>query len=124
MHPILSPQFERTDSRGVFRELLNEGTWESLLTGTMNAGAVMGNHYHRHTRIYFYLASGAVRIRTIHVETGARDTFRLAAGQAVILQTDESHAIEFVESSSFIMLKSRRYRLDDPDTYPYDVPVE
>jgi dTDP-4-dehydrorhamnose 3,5-epimerase-like enzyme len=118
---ILKPVFERNDERGLFRERLNIGTWESLIDGQMKAGAVMGNHYHKKTLVYFGLSSGSARIRTVHIDTGARDEFIINAGEGVILTTDEAHAIEYLEDSSFILLKSRRYSPDDPDTYHYEV---
>lgn len=122
MHPILKPTFERKDERGLLREILNAGTWETILTGSMQPGAVMGNHYHKVTDIFFYLATGSARIRTIHTVTGERGDFTLSANQGVLLVTDESHAIEFLEPSDFIMLKSRRYDPAAPDTYAYPVP--
>lgn len=120
-HTILSLSFERVDDRGTFQEILNDGHWEALIRGRMNQNAVMGNHYHKKTVIFFHLTSGAVNIKTVHVETGARDEFRLGAGQGVMLGTDESHAIRFLEESEFIMLKSLRYDPSDPDTFRFPV---
>jgi hypothetical protein len=45
----------------------------------------------------------------------------LRAGQGVILNTNESHAIRFIEESDFVMLKSLRYNPADPDTYQFPV---
>lgn len=120
-HEILLPAFERTDARGLFREVLNDGQWESFLCGSMNANAVMGNHYHKKTVVFFYLTKGAARIKTIHVETSQRDEFSLFANQGVLLHVNESHAINFLEASEFVMLKSLRYNPDDPDTYHFPV---
>jgi quercetin dioxygenase-like cupin family protein len=120
-HEILTPSFERTDDRGIFREVLNDGNWEALISGRMNPDAVIGNHYHKKTVIFLYLTSGSVRITTIHVETEDRDVFLLKSGQGVILTVNESHAIRFLEESDFVMLKSLRYDAADPDTYPYPV---
>jgi len=121
-HEILSPVFERTDERGIFREVLNSGQWEALLCGRMNSDAVMGNHYHKRTLVFFYLTSGAASIKTVHVETGETDEFMLHANQGVILRTNESHAIHFLEESDFIMLKSHRYDPADPDTFHFSAP--
>ena len=120
-HEILRPLFERRDDRGVFREVLNGFSAQTLVTGTMRAGAVMGNHYHRKTRLFFYLARGGASVRTVHVETGARDEFSLGENQGIFLEPNESHAIRFTAESDFIMLKSLRYDPEDPDTY--DLPV-
>ncbi|HMK36117.1 MAG TPA: hypothetical protein VK463_13675 [Desulfomonilaceae bacterium] len=120
-HDIVLPGFERTDGRGVFREILNDGQWHSLISGTMNPNAVMGNHYHKRTVIFFYVTRGSVRIKTVHVETSATDEFVLSAHQGVFLQVNESHAINFLEESEFLMLKSLPYNPDDPDTYAFPV---
>jgi len=55
------------------------------------------------------------------VETQDKDDFLLRAGQGVILNTNESHAIRFIEESDFVMLKSLRYNPEDPDTYHFPV---
>jgi quercetin dioxygenase-like cupin family protein len=120
-HEILTPSFERKDDRGTFQEVLNDGSWEALICGRMNPDAVLGNHYHKKTVIFFYLASGSARITTIHVEKEDKDVFFLKSGQGVILSTNESHAIRFIEESDFVMLKSLRYDPADPDTYPFPV---
>jgi dTDP-4-dehydrorhamnose 3,5-epimerase-like enzyme len=120
-HELVTPSFDRKDDRGAFQEILNGGHWEALIRGTMKPGAVMGNHFHRKTVIFFYLTSGSARIATVHVDTGEKDRFVLTGGQGVILSTDESHAIRFVDDSEFIMLKSLKYDPQNPDTYPYPV---
>jgi quercetin dioxygenase-like cupin family protein len=118
-HEILASSFERVDARGTFQEILNDGQWETLIRGVMKPGAVMGNHFHKKTRIFFHVTSGSVRIKTVNVETAATDEFPLHPGQGVFLSTNESHAIRFLEESEFIMLKSLRYNPEDPDTYPF-----
>jgi len=120
-HKVIAPAFERNDGRGLFQEVLNEGSWESLVRGRMKPGAVMGNHYHKHTVIFFYIVRGEARITTVNVETGEKDRFVLESGRGVMLMTNESHAINFTEESEFILLKSLRYCPEDPDTYHYPV---
>jgi dTDP-4-dehydrorhamnose 3,5-epimerase-like enzyme len=120
-HEVLPLSFERVDARGLFQEVLNEGHWEALLRGELKAGGVLGNHYHKRTVIFFHLTRGSAHIKTVHVETGERDEFHLSATQGVMLRTDESHAIRFLEDSEFIMLKSLNYNPDDPDTFPFPV---
>ena len=121
-HEILSPRFERRDGRGVFRELLNDFPAGTVACGQMVAGAVMGNHYHRKTRVFFYLLAGRAGIRTVDVETGATDAFLLGECQGVYLEPGESHAIRFLVDSEFLMLKSLPYDENDPDTFAYPVP--
>lgn len=118
---ILKPVFERQDERGLFRELLNTGTWESLIYSRMNPDAVIGNHYHKQTMIFLYLLSGSAEVKTVHVESGKRDRIVMEAGTGIVLQPYYSHAIRFIGESEAIMLKSRRYNDADPDTYPFPV---
>jgi quercetin dioxygenase-like cupin family protein len=120
-HPILTPPFTRRDERGQLREIVNGFPAKALLTGRMTAGAVMGGHYHRRTRVFFFLVSGAAEVRTVHVKTGARDAFTLGPDQGVILEPNESHAIRFAAESEWIMLKSEAHDTADPDTYVYEV---
>lgn len=120
-HTILAPSFTRQDDRGIFTEVINSGHWESLITGQMQEGAVLGNHYHQETTVFFFLTSGRVRIKTVHIQTGAQDEFQLEAEQGVMLIPYESHAIHFEALSTFMMLKSLHYDPAQPDTYPYRV---
>jgi oxalate decarboxylase/phosphoglucose isomerase-like protein (cupin superfamily) len=120
-HEILRPGFERRDERGVLLEVLNGFPAQALLRGRMNAGAVMGNHYHKKTRVFFYLLTGEARIETVNVANGARDAFSLSENQGVFLEPGESHAIRYASESDFLMLKSLPYDPADPDTYPHPV---
>jgi dTDP-4-dehydrorhamnose 3,5-epimerase-like enzyme len=124
VHHILGPIFERTDSRGVFREILSGFPAGTVVSGRMGAGAVMGNHYHRKTRVFFYLLSGKAGVRTVDIETGASDRFLLGENQGVLLEPGESHAIRFLVDSDFLMLKSLPYDAQDPDTFAHPVPGE
>lgn len=120
-HDVIKPSFTRTDGRGTFTEILNEGHWEVLLNGTMSSGVVLGNHYHKETLVFFFITRGAAHVKTIDVETKARDAFDLHSGEGVLLHTGESHAIHFTESSDFVMLKSKRYDPTNPDTFEFVV---
>lgn len=120
-HEIIQPGFERRDERGILREVLNGFSAQTLLCGTMHAGAVMGNHYHRKTRVFFYLLRGEARIETVDVATGVRDAFLLSENQGVFLAPGESHAIRYSAESDFLMLKSLPYDPADPDTYSHPV---
>ena len=121
-HAIVGPTHVRRDERGELQEIVNSFPAKALLSGSMKAGAVMGNHYHRRTRVFFYLQSGSAVVRTVRADTGARDAFALSGGQGVVLEPNESHAIRFTAESGWLMLKSEPYDPADPDTYPLPVP--
>ncbi len=118
---LLDPTFVRDDARGSFIEVVNSGPWETVLTGSMRAGAVLGNHYHKLTRMFLFLTSGAARVDLVRVADGSRSGCRLTAQHGIQLPPNHSHAVRFLDDSTFILLKSRAYREDAPDTYPYPV---
>ena len=66
--------YERVDDRGRFVEVIAGGTWQTIIHGAMKAGALMGNHYHKKTRIYFYLIEGSADIDIVRVADGARSS--------------------------------------------------
>jgi dTDP-4-dehydrorhamnose 3,5-epimerase-like enzyme len=123
-HEVRGPQFERQDSRGIFREILTGFPAGTVVCGQMGAGAVMGNHYHRRTRVFFYMLKGKAGVRTVSVETGAADQFLLGEKEGVLLEPGESHAVRFLVDSEFLMLKSLPYDPQDPDTFGHVVPGE
>ncbi len=59
---VVTAGFERKDARGVFREVLNGFEARTFITGRMSKDAVLGNHYHRKTRVFFYLTRGAALV--------------------------------------------------------------
>jgi mannose-6-phosphate isomerase-like protein (cupin superfamily) len=121
-HTVVTPGFSRKDERGQFTEIIAGFPARALLSGRMKAGAVMGNHYHEKTRVFFYVQDGSVEIRTVDVATGGRDRFTLEAGQGVVLEPGVSHAIRFTAESSWLMLKSEAHDPDNPDTVSHPVP--
>ena len=108
----------------MFREILSGFPAGTVVSGRMGAGAVMGNHYHRKTRVFFHLLSGRAGVRTVDIETGHTDKFLLGEHQGVLLEPGESHAIRFLVDSEFLMLKSLPYDPQDPDTFVHPVPGE
>ena len=120
-HAIVVPGFERRDDRGVFLEVVNNFDARTLVWGQMKAGAVLGNHFHRRTRVFFYLAHGEAEVSTLNVETGEKDLFSLRENQGVAFEVNESHAIRFLRDGEFTMLKSLAYDPADPDTFPHPV---
>ena len=115
-------QYERVDHRGRFIEILASGTWETVIFGQMKPGAVLGNHYHKLTRLFFYLTAGRVDVDVVRVSDHTRRRVSLRGGEGAFLETGEAHAVRFRESSEFILVKSRRH--DPSDTYAYEVKEE
>jgi mannose-6-phosphate isomerase-like protein (cupin superfamily) len=113
--------FTRQDERGTFVEVVNRGPWETVITGTMRPGAVLGNHYHKQADLFLFLIDGRCRVDFECVATKRRRRVSLGSGQGLRLPRMESHAVRFLEPSRFILLKSRPFDPDCPDTYEHPV---
>ncbi len=115
---LVNPSFTRIDDRGTFVEALNGETWNNISFGSMNKDAVMGNHYHKKTDVFFYVTKGSVEVKMIGVKNGKlKEKFILKQNEGVIFKTWYSHAIKFLEESNFVMGKSLKYDEKDPDTF-------
>ncbi len=114
--------FERSDERGVFRELLNDNSkkWSVVNHGVMKKGAVIGNHYHKETDVLVFLLKGNAEAVSVELESGKRKSIELKEGEGMLLGINNAHAIRFLSDSEFIMLKTK-YKPDEPDTYKYKV---
>ena len=118
---VEKPVYVRRDARGTFEEVVNSGRWEGLISGRMAKGAVMGNHYHHHTIVFFYLLDGRSRIITVDVHTKARREYDIQAGQGFVFRPSEARAIIHLEDVRFVMLKSHRFDPTVPDLIDYQV---
>jgi len=117
-------RYRRADERGLFVEVVTEGTWETVIHGKMHAGAVLGHHYHLITRIYFYLTAGQAEITIVDIKDASRRFVTLTDGEGTYLEPGEAHAVRFVKPSEFIMTKSIRHDPVEPDTYPYEIDLD
>jgi quercetin dioxygenase-like cupin family protein len=115
------PVYTRRDARGTFDELVNTGQWESVISGRMTKGAVMGHHYHDHTVVAVFLLEGRARVVTIEVGTKARAEHEIGPGQGFVFRPSEARAIHYLEDARFLLLKSHRYDAAAPDLIDYRV---
>ncbi|MBU0480960.1 MAG: hypothetical protein KKG47_07650 [Proteobacteria bacterium] len=115
---ILKPTFIRNDDRGLFVEITHEGPWETVIHGSMQKGASMGNHYHRECRAFFYLVSGKAEISIRNIVEKTEDVYSLGSGEGIKFLPYECHEVRYCEDSDFVFLKSYRYDPDNPDIYP------
>lgn len=118
---LQAPTFKRVDDRGTLVEVANAGPWETVLAGTMRRGAVLGNHYHKQTRMFFFLLQGEARVDVVDVISGRRCSRRVTAGEGMYLECGEAHAIRFSQESNYLLLKSRRFSPADADTIAFVV---
>ena len=118
---IIRPSFVRQDGRGILRELHNGSGWYSVVQGEMAAGAVMGNHYHKETDVFYFLLSGRARIVIRRIDSSHRDEFVIGAMEGVIFKPFETHTVTFEESGVYLLLRSRPYDPKNTDTFEFPV---
>jgi dTDP-4-dehydrorhamnose 3,5-epimerase-like enzyme len=121
-HKILKPSFVRNDKRGLFVEAINGIRCEQIAYGSMIKGAEMGHHYHKLTDLIFFITDGSAKIDFLNVTTEATSTLTVSKNEGVIIQKGYTHVVRFLEDSTFVSGKSRKYDPSDPDTYPLVVP--
>lgn len=113
----ISPDFIRIDARGSLTELLNGVKFENMSTGFMKKGAVMGEHYHKETVVYFFLISGQAQARFRNVKSGSNGRMKLGENKGITIPAFYFHEIKFTQDARFIMVKSIKYDEKNPDTY-------
>lgn len=119
----VAPTFVREDARGTFIEVLNRGPWETVLLGRMHTGAILGNHYHKHTSVFIYLIRGSAEVVQVDVRTLRQSQTQVAEGAGLLLEPWRAHAIRFAADAEVLALKSRAFDAEDSDTYAFDVPA-
>ena len=121
---LMPPRSERVDYRGRFCEIISEGSWQAIIHGEMNEGAVLGNQYHAVTRCYLYVIAGAVDLDLMDIGTREKRRIRLTDGKGSYIEPGTSHAVRFRRPTEFILLKSKPYDPSDRDRFPYDIEDE
>lgn len=116
---ISKPIFKRRDKRGDFLEVVNYGRWESLIVGKMKKGTEMGHHYHKYTKVLFYLIKGAAKIKTFNLKTKETKEISLSSGLGYLFKPEEVRIIKYKKASRFLMLKSHAYNFQKPDLIDY-----
>ncbi len=115
--------FTRLDQRGLFIECANGEPWQSVNSGKMRKGAVMGHHYHKKSRVLFFLLSGSVSgsMRSVKSTRAKVKKFNLTPNQGIIFEPYETHALTFTAGGYFILLKTKAFSLTNPDIFPAKV---
>lgn len=111
--------YERNDKRGIFREYLNsDSPWRSINQGVMKKNSILGNHYHKKTKSAFFILSGSASfiIKDIRKKNQAKK-FVIKNGEGVLILPYETHAIKFLEKSTFLLAKSNKFNSKDKDLY-------
>lgn len=117
----VTPAFE--DARGSIADILEDELIEHVSILTTRRGSVRGNHLHRETYQWVYVASGALRFVTSL--DGATQTGIVQAGDVLMTGPHEAHAIEALEDTTMVVMTRgpRGGREYESDTYRLDAPL-
>jgi len=114
---IITPYFSRTDDRGEFIGLLNNGQWEEVNYLFTKAGEIRGNHFHRETTEIFYIISGTIKV-TIISPTGTPLTYDIKSGDLFEIPPGEIHTFHCQSDCKWLNFLSRKIDPTNPDIIP------
>jgi uncharacterized RmlC-like cupin family protein len=122
--PLVQPS-SAPDSRSLKRLLLPQGELAQFYDGDdgiryiaqieLQAGSVRGNHYHKVKQEWVYMMSGEVTLILEDLESKARESTFLTAGDLVFIQTGVIHALQVTKSGQAIEFSTSRF--DPADIY-------
>ena len=109
------------DARGWVREIYSGQLGDELQNihlGTMQPGAVRGNHRHEKSREWITFLNGPVKVYLL--EGSNEESFILEPGKTIKFEPEEAHAFENSGEKTvyFIAWRDHLYTDDDPDTEP------
>jgi quercetin dioxygenase-like cupin family protein len=112
------------DERGAIADVLQSEPIEHVSVIESNAGAVRGNHFHRETYQWVYVLSGALGY-AVEVPGGQVKRGVVRAGDLLLTEPMEAHAMEALEPSSMLVLTRgpRGGESYESDTYRLDAPL-
>ena len=81
----------------------------------LQAGSVRGNHYHKIKQEWIYIMSGDVTLIVEDLESKARESVQLVAGDLAFIQTGVVHTLQVTKSGQAIEFSTARF--DPADIY-------
>jgi len=84
----------------------------------LRAGSVRGNHYHTTKQEWIYLVQGEAVLGVEDIETKARETLPLKAGDLAFISSGVAHAIRTVQPGHAIEFSSTRFDAADIHRFP------
>jgi dTDP-4-dehydrorhamnose 3,5-epimerase-like enzyme len=112
---------KHSDQRGWVREIYSGELGASLQNihlGTMEPGAVRGNHRHDKSREWITFLHGPVKVYL--QKNSEEESFTLEPDKTIKFEPEEAHAFENNGKNTvfFIAWRDHLYTDDDPDTKP------
>ena len=114
----LSSYAYRSDERGSFLGLVNEGNWREVNYVRTRAGAVRGKQFSKETHEVVFLLKGEVEVELQDVHDPIqRATFRLREGEGVEIRPYTYHVIRYLTDCQQITLLDKPFDETNPDLH-------
>ena len=82
------------------------------------AGGARGNHFHNIKEEWVYLIEGEIVLTVEDVESKARESFSMQAGDLVFVPKGVAHTFQTVKPGYAVEFSSARYNAEDTHRYP------
>jgi mannose-6-phosphate isomerase-like protein (cupin superfamily) len=97
-----------TDTRGLFRGIVNFGSWEEMNYIETKGGEVRGGHYHKETRELFFIIDGEIEIDVSNIAGSSMERHIVKKGDIFIVEPFEVHTFRCLTDSRWINVLSKR----------------
>lgn len=104
---ILQPEFSHKDERRTLTQLFTSPIAQ-VNEYFAKKGSVLGNHYHKETYEYFYIAKGKVVYN---------DQFIFKTGGSFLVEPGELHTLICLTDVTMLTFLTKPYSKEEPDTY-------
>ncbi|MBF0357209.1 MAG: cupin domain-containing protein [Magnetococcales bacterium] len=121
---LTEPKIAHEDSRGAIKDILYNEALDAVTIIESKKGVVRGNHYHKDTVQWVFLQSGRLKSLT-QIPGEPVEVNILEPGQLIKTDHHESHALEALEDSIFLVLtRGPRGGMDyEKDTFRLESPL-
>ncbi|MCI0490593.1 MAG: WxcM-like domain-containing protein [Blastocatellia bacterium] len=108
----------RSDDRGSFIGLINEGIWKEVNYVHTRAGAVRGKHFSKETHELVFLLKGEVEIELQDVNDPTQQvTFHLREGEGIEIMPYTYRVMRYLTDCEQISLLNKPFDETNPDLH-------
>ena len=115
MLKLLQPEFEHADSRRTLRQILTANIAQ-VNTYQVTKGAILGNHFHKETREFFYIMKGTFLV-ILRKLTGESTSQVVNKGTFFVVEPNNVHLVEALTNGEIMTMLTRAYTPESTDTY-------
>ncbi len=114
----ISGYMSRSDHRGSFWGLVNQGSWKEINFVSTQAGEIRGRHFHKHTHEIIFLVKGKAEVELQDCQNPEqKQQFILNSGEGIQLSPHVLHTLHYLEDSEHIALLDTSFDPANPDLH-------